>query len=248
LYEIKAEATPVPGETDLSDNALVDGVVSVRIPVTNGQAIDLSTLNLGKYTLTVTAVDNAGNVAVESITFWVIIHANIAVDPRTLNLKSKGNWVTVYTELPTGYSVADINVSTVMLNGTVPAALNPTAIGDYDRDGIPDLMLKFNRSAVVQYMVSQGVEFANATLTLSGHLKDGTSFQGSDVVRVSGLVGDVDCDGRVNMKDLALGAWAFWSRPGEPRWNDNANFAEPWSIINLADLARIACHCGQHYP
>jgi hypothetical protein len=154
--------------------------------VTNGQVFDLSTLELGKYKLTVTVMDNAGNVAVDSITFWVVIPANIDVEPKTLNLKSKGNWVTAYIELPESYSVADINVPTVMLNGTVPAGLKPTTIGDFDFDGIPDLMLKFNRSAIVQYIVSQEAKFASVTLTLSGHLKDGTSFQGSDVLKVSG--------------------------------------------------------------
>ena len=248
LYTIGAEATIVPGETDTADNTYSNGFVSVGMAMQSGQSISLSTFPPGKYTFTVTATDVAGNEAVKSITFNVLIHAIIDVKPDTLNLRSKGNWITAYIELPEGYSVADINVSTVMFNGIVPAELKPTAIGDYDRDGIPDLMLKFNRSAVVQYMVSQGVEFADVTATMSGRLKDGTSFQGSDVLRVSGLVGDVNCDGRVNMKDLALGACALWSHPGELRWNDNANFAEPWGIINLVDLARIACHYGQHYP
>lgn len=176
------------------------------------------------------------------------LSASIDVEPDTLNLGSKGKWITCYVELPEGYDVADINALTVTLNGTVPAELAPTAIGDYDNDGVPDLMVKFNRTAVVQYVVSQGVEYANVTMTVSGQLKDGTSFQGSDVVRVSGLTGDVNCDGKVNMKDVGLVACAFWSRPGGPRWNDNANFAEPWDIINLADLGKVARHYGEHYP
>jgi hypothetical protein len=38
------------------------------------------------------------------------------IKPDTLNLVSNGNWITAYIELPAGYRVADINVSTIMLS------------------------------------------------------------------------------------------------------------------------------------
>lgn len=175
------------------------------------------------------------------------IPAEVDINPETLNLKSQGKWISAYIELPEGYSISEIDASTIELNNTVPAELTPTVVGDHDCDGVSDLMVKFNRTEVVQYMVSQGVEFSNVTLTLTGQLNDGTLFEGNGTMRVSSLVGDVNCDGRVNFRDLALGAYAFYSHPGEPRWNDNANFAQPWDIINFADLAKIALHCGQHY-
>jgi hypothetical protein len=109
-------------------------------------------------------------------------------------------------------------------------------------------MVKFNRTIVVQYVISQKIEFANVTLTVGGQLNDGTTFEGSDTVRISGLVGDVNCDGRVDCKDLALGAFALFSSPGEPRWNGNANFAQPWDKIDVCDLAKIAMNYGRRYP
>jgi outer membrane protein assembly factor BamB len=186
-YLIKAAASIVPEEIDTVDNTYIDGPVTVGMTVQDGQTIDLSTLPVGKYTLTVTAIDNAGNKAETSITFNVIIHANIDVNPDTLNLKSKGNWITAYIELPKGYSVADINVSAVMLNGTVPAELSPTAVGDYDSDGIPDLMVKFDRAAVQQYILDNlpiEAKFMTTTLTITGRLNDGTPFQGSDTIKI----------------------------------------------------------------
>jgi hypothetical protein len=33
-----------------------------------------------------------------------------------------------------------------MLEGTIPAEDHPTEIGDYDDDGITDLMIKFDRA------------------------------------------------------------------------------------------------------
>jgi hypothetical protein len=73
------------------------------------------------------------------------VTASIDIDPDTLNLRSKGKWVTAYIELPEGYNVNDINVSSVMLNDTIPAQLRPTAISNYDNDTISDLMVKFDR-------------------------------------------------------------------------------------------------------
>ncbi len=114
----------------------------------------------------------------------VRVHAVIDIDPDSLNLRSKGNWITGYVELPEGYDVANIDVSTVMLNGTVPAELRPTAIGDYDIDGVPDLMVKFDRTAVQDYTLSRGITAGSVTLALTGKLDDGTEFQGSDAIKV----------------------------------------------------------------
>jgi hypothetical protein len=115
------------------------------------------------------------------------IAATIDINPDTLNLKSKGKWITAYIELPEGYDVADINVSSILLNGTVPAELRPTAIGDYNSDGIPDLMVKFDRQATVN-LILQNCDltgmFGTATLTVTGNLNDGTLFMGSDTIKI----------------------------------------------------------------
>lgn len=106
-----------------------------------------------------------------------VIKATVYIDPNVLNLQSKGKWITCYIELPEGYDVPDIDISTIMLNGQVPAESSPTAIADYDSDGIADLMVKFSRSAVQAIVQSGEVE-----LTVSGELADGTKFEGSDTI------------------------------------------------------------------
>ena len=112
--------------------------------------------------------------------YTISVSVTVDVEPDTLNLKSKGKWITCYIELPEGYDVADIDVSTVMLNDLVPAESRPTGILDHDGDGVLDLMVKFSRSGV------QGIlgTADQAELTVTGELADGTPFEGTDTIRV----------------------------------------------------------------
>ncbi len=54
------------------------------------------------------------------------------------------------------------------------------SIGDYDVDGVPDLMVKFDRSDVQATL--EPVD--EVEVTVSGQLTDGTTFEGSDTIRV----------------------------------------------------------------
>jgi len=128
------------------------------------------------------------------------IVATLDFDPNTLNLKSKGKYVTCYLELPQSHDPWDIDVSTVLLNGSIPAELSPTSVGDHDRDGIPDRMVKFSRESVISalaadessrmWLKERGTDSApilhgeHAEVTVSGDLIGGGSFSGSDIVRV----------------------------------------------------------------
>jgi len=103
----------------------------------------------------------------------------IDFDPDTLNLQSKGKFVTVYIELPLGYDVNEIDISSVMLNATITALAEPTQIDDYDSDDIPDLMVKFDRAAV-QEILTPGDQ---VQITLSGEVAE-ISFKGTDIIRV----------------------------------------------------------------
>ncbi len=110
----------------------------------------------------------------------VILPSTIDVKPDALNLKSRGRWITSYVELPEGYDTADIDVSTVMLNGAIPAQLHSTKIGDYDADGVFDLMVKFNRLDLIATL-----ESGEVVLSIIGEV-NGISFEGTDTIRVIG--------------------------------------------------------------
>ena len=114
--------------------------------------------------------------------------ATINIDPDTLNLKSKGKWITCYIELPEGYYVEDIDVSTIELyvggNLIAGAELHPTEIGDYDDNGISDLMVKFDRQALIDYLKDQGYGDGDMVeLRVTGEFA-GTPFEGFDTIRV----------------------------------------------------------------
>lgn len=115
------------------------------------------------------------------------ITSDVNVDPDSLNVNSKGRWITCYLELPENYSVAEINVSSILLNQTIRAEAHPTGIGDEDADGILDLMVKFNRTDVeglVLANTSMASRFTEVVFTVTGSMQDGILFQGSDTTRI----------------------------------------------------------------
>jgi hypothetical protein len=114
----------------------------------------------------------------EGYTFIKTIPATIDFDPDTFNLKSKGQFVTVYIELPSNFDVNNIDISTLKLNNIVNAEPAPTEIGDHDKDGISDLMVKF-KGSVLHSEVGDKVKMA-----ITGKLTNGTSFKGSDTIKV----------------------------------------------------------------
>ncbi len=122
-----------------------------------------------------------------------VIEAKICICPHTLNLKSRGRWITCFIKLPSGYDVEEIDISTIRLNDTIPAEPKPTAIINLRCLGTKLLMVKFNRTAVIEYIrTTTSVngnhrKCAKVTLTVSGKLSNGQAFEGSTKIRVMHL-------------------------------------------------------------
>jgi len=117
---------------------------------------------------------------VTEVPLSAIITAEVKITPQTINLKSNGRWVMVHIELPEGYSAADIDVSTIRLDGVVEAETSQVS-------GEGKLLVKFSRGAVKTYIQdtigSTGSKFSNVNLTVTGEMA-GITFEGSDTVRV----------------------------------------------------------------
>jgi PKD repeat protein len=222
----------------------------------NGRIVTHTYTALGTYTVTLTIaesqlwnfeegeawvdLEDTGHRQVQ-----VILGGALDFENETFNLKSKDEWIFVYVELPEGYDVHDVNVSTVVFNDTVLAEPGPATMDDHDDDGAPDLMLKFNRTAVSELILSEGLVSGNVTLTATGKLYDGTLFEGSGVIKVR-MPGDINCDGKVDVKDVALVSFAFGSYPGHPRWKLIADENEDGKI-DVRDVSLIARNFGRTY-
>jgi len=154
----------------------------------------------GNYTITAEASEAPGETDLEDNTLQsdqIVavtppkIYATIDVDPDALNLKSEGRWVTCYIKITDGCNVSDVDRTTVMLNGTVPVdtfwvdKLFESVIGDYDNDTIPDLMVKFDRQALIEFLKTEGFTDAEATLAISAEA-NGVSFDATDTIKVIG--------------------------------------------------------------
>lgn len=115
------------------------------------------------------------------------VEGSLKVTPRTLNLKSKGQWVTVRLTLPPGYPAETVDA------GSLRLSLTSTELGP---DGTPrqsirhqsgplqvtrddGLMVKFNRSDL-RTIVFPG----EASLTLTGTFLDGTRFAATGTIAV----------------------------------------------------------------
>jgi hypothetical protein len=102
------------------------------------------------------------------------IDAICDINPKTLNKMSNGKWITVYIELPKNYDVNNIILGKVFLNDNISPEIKPFNIGDNNDNGIPDLMIKFDRTSVID--IIEPSQFAD--LTITGELLDGITFKG----------------------------------------------------------------------
>lgn len=93
------------------------------------------------------------------------INAVVRISPRTLNIESKGKWMTCRIRLPGGYSVENIDVNTILLEGSIP-------VSDSRVRGTA-LVVKFDRDAVQDLIQGMGLEYpARLDLKITGQLYD----------------------------------------------------------------------------
>jgi hypothetical protein len=102
------------------------------------------------------------------------ISAEVDINPNTLNLASKGNWISCNIRLPDGYDVADIDPDSVYLEFLE----NKVQAESVQVDG-QAATAKFSRSQVQDI-----IDIGQVELTITGELTDGTVFEGTDVIRV----------------------------------------------------------------
>jgi hypothetical protein len=148
----------------------------------------IGTLPAGSYDLTVQAynynyVDKEYVLNdINSISFMVMIEADVEIEPKTLNLQGKGEWLNCNIRLGEDCNVADIEPNSVVLESE-PNDIYAEWIWFNEKQNI--VMAKFNRSEVLQVLDDEDIiEIGEAELTVSGELENGMVFVGTDVINV----------------------------------------------------------------
>ncbi len=108
------------------------------------------------------------------------IEVSIDLRPNTLSYHSNGDFVTCYITPTEGYSVHEIDSSSIFLE-TIPVIPDYVGIIDRDLDGVDELMVKFDRSDVLDILVDSP---SYVDLTVIGCFDDGVTFFGVDTVHV----------------------------------------------------------------
>ena len=155
--------------------------------VTKGEVIDLAEM-AGEHWLRVIAYDVAGNYADVFYYFEVWIDANSWAKPAKLNDKTSGNGMFVVVEFPEPYDVGliDLTTCTLAVKGTLDLTESDpvvgetaelqgellTGVGDHDKDGIPDRMIRFNKEQFANALGGQTGDVAS--VVRGGLLPDGT--------------------------------------------------------------------------
>ncbi len=91
-------------------------------------------------------------------------------DPNTLNLRSRGKWVTAYL-VAEDASTADVDPQSLRLNGVAPA---------WTRLAGDALVAKFDRASFAATVQPAD----KAVVTLTGRWADGLAFTATDTIRV----------------------------------------------------------------
>ncbi|MCK5173705.1 MAG: hypothetical protein KAR47_09960 [Planctomycetes bacterium] len=103
------------------------------------------------------------------------IEVDVRIMPKTLNLSSKGNYINCSIAVENGYSIADIDTSTILLHGVVvPESISYDAEED-------KLMIKFDRAGTQQLL--EGME-GEVSLIVKGKLTNDMDFEGNDTINL----------------------------------------------------------------
>jgi len=176
------------------------------------------------------------------------IAARVFIAPRVINLKCEGKWILALIKLPCNYSAKDVDLASIKMNGTISVAGKAIIIAKHW------LMVKFNRSEVSSYILSNvrlGKKLISVTLTITGKLRDGLIFEGSDRIMAiadaekATLLGDIDGDHMVGPEDFALLRAAYGSTPDKPNWNSDADLNGD-GRVGPADFAMLSINYGKH--
>lgn len=172
-----------------------NGKYTIQVTGTDSGTYTFSTYSLTESGLATTTISATGLTHLGYITVFEVdyqaestvpvtlsVVGTVDIVPQTLNLGSKSgpNSITAFIELPLGFDVNQIDIKTIRLAGIIPAQLSPTSIGDHNNNGIPDLMIKFNRQLLVNYLKTNNLYGNDVELKITGNYSATVLFTSTD--------------------------------------------------------------------
>jgi len=105
-----------------------------------------------------------------------VVYANMKIKPETLNLASKGKWISCHIKLPEDHNVADVEPNSIVLEYDANE-IEPEWLWFNEKQNV--VMARFERSELAEILEPGDVE-----LTVTGHLMDGSYFVGTETIKV----------------------------------------------------------------
>ena len=161
------------------------------------------------------------------------------------NIVGQNYNVTIYVTVKNegNYTEKNINVTAYWSNST---HINQT-IGSIF---IPELLIKTSVTVSITWSTS-GIAKGNYTISAYAEPVPGetdtTDNTLVDGVLYVGIPGDINADGKVDMKDIGSICMAYGSYPGHPKWNPNADINDDGKV-DMKDIGYACMHYGQHCP
>ena len=193
-YEYDVYAYDPDGDT--ITYSLLEGPSGMNIDQTTGLITWMpDSTQVGNYIIRVEALDDKGGTDSQEFTLIVNLNIGLDIDPDTLNLNSKGKWITAYIELPEGHSIQDVDLEE-------PILLEDTINNQQAEIQDNKLMVKFNRQELISMIESMGLTLpTDVELKVTGKLNNETQFKGTDTIRV---IGDTGSEGSLELAITAL--------------------------------------------
>ena len=198
------------------------------------------TLSIGSHTLTIKAIDNWGSEGYANQTVTIPQVTNdIAI--TTLN---------PYRSILSNRTTVSINITAVN-QGDMAETFNVTVYANTTNIGAQTVNLPNGTSTVLTFTWNTtGFAIGNYTITAVADSvlgeTDTSDNSLSSTIQVS-ILGDINGDGRVDMKDVSKVAAGFQTHSGDTRWAANGDLDEN-GVIDMKDISTIAKHFGEHYP
>jgi hypothetical protein len=107
-----------------------------------------------------------------------LVPVEVRIVPRTINLASKGKWLSCSISLPEDYNIADIDSDSILLEcGIEPESL------------YVDELAQLATVRFIREDVQAILDIGDIELTITGRLIDGTLFEGTDIIRIVDISG-----------------------------------------------------------